>query len=408
MKRTLPLLAGLLTLGTLFLGMGQNTLQISEEARRIHEEALVIDGHNDLPWQLREIGDLSLTKTDLNKHQAKFHTDIPRLKKGGVGAQFWSAYVPVEFAALGTAVSATYEQIAVIHRMVEKYPGTFEMALTAADVRRIRSEGKIASMIGVEGGHSINNSLDTLRDFAAKGVRYMTLTHSANTSWADACTDKENNGGLSKFGEEVVAEMNKLGMFVDISHVSAKTMRHVLRVTKAPVMASHSSAYAVKQHVRNVPDDVLKLVAQNGGVVMVNFFPAFIGRDERRLTHYAGAERTAELMGLPGFIGMVHDHDLDMWNGFLDDNRFPRADVGTVVDHLEHIIQVAGVDHVGLGSDFDGVPYMPEGLEDVSKYPAITEELLRRGHSAGEIKKILGENLLRAFERMQAVAQTLQ
>jgi len=407
MKHSLRLLAGLVALSALFLGMGQNTLQISEEARRIHEEALVIDGHNDLPWQLREIDDLTLAKTDLAKHQAKFHTDIPRLKKGGVGAQFWSAYVPVELASAGTAVKTTYEQIAVIHRLVEKYPETFELALTAADIRRIRGEGKIASLIGVEGGHSINNSLDTLRDFAAKGVRYMTLTHSANTSWADACTDKEQNGGLSKFGEEVVREMNKLGMFVDISHISAKTMRHVLRVTKAPVIASHSSAYAVKKHVRNVPDDVLKLVAENGGVVMVNFFPAFIGRDERQITHYAGAERTAELMSLPGFIGMVHDHDQDMWNGFLDDNSFPRADVGTVVDHLEHIINVAGVDHAGLGSDFDGVPYMPEGLEDVSKYPAITEELLRRGYSATDIKKILGENLLRAFERMQAVAQTL-
>jgi len=398
------LILSIVALTALSLGMGRDSLRLSEEAIRIHEEALVIDGHNDLPWQLREIGDLTLAKTDLLKHQAKFHTDIPRLKKGGMAAQFWSAYVPVDYSA-AQAVKATYEQIEVIHTMVEKYPQHFEMALNAADIRRIRAQGKIASLIGVEGGHSIGNSIETLRDFAAKGVRYLTLTHSANTPWADACTDKEKHGGLTAFGEQVIRELNQLGMFVDISHVSAKTMRHALKITKAPVIASHSSAYAVKKHVRNIPDDVLKLVAENGGVVMVNFFPAFIGRDERKLEVAHG--RTAELMNLPGFIGMVHDHDQDMWNGFLDNGGFPRADVGTVVNHIEHIIEVAGIDHVGLGSDFDGVPYMPEGLEDVSKYPVITEELLRRGYSATDIKKVLGENLLRAFESVTAVAKTL-
>lgn len=389
---------GLVALFT--LGAGNNTLRLSDEAKRIHAEAFVIDGHNDLPWQLREAGDLSVSKTDLSQAQPQFHTDIPRLKKGGMGAQFWSAYVPVEMSST-EAVKATYEQIEVVHRIVDKYPDTFEMALNAADIRRIRANGKIASMIGVEGGHSIGNSLKVLRDFAAKGVRYLTLTHSANTPWADACTDKEKLGGLSKFGEEVIAELNRLGMFVDISHVSAKTMLHALRVTRAPVIASHSSAYGVKKHVRNVPDNVLKLVAENGGVVMVNFFPAFIGRDARPLK----MGRSAEFMSLPGFIGMVHDHDQEMWQGFVDNNAFPRADVGTVVDHIDHIVKVAGIDHVGLGSDFDGVPYMPEGLEDVSKYPHITEELLRRGYSETDIKKVLGENLLRAFERVTAVSQ---
>ncbi len=390
----------------LMMGMGRDGLHLSDEAKRIHAEALVIDGHNDLPWQLREINDLDLKKTDLNKPQPKFHTDIPRLRKGGVGAQFWSAYVPVELAITGTAVQTTYEQIDVVHRFVNKYPDTFEFARSAADVRRIRAAGKIASLIGVEGGHSIGNSLETLRDFAKRGVRYLTLTHSANTSWADACTDKEAHGGLTAFGEDVVRELNAQGMFVDISHVSAKTMAHALRITKAPVIASHSSAYGVKAHVRNVPDDVLKQVAVNGGVVMVNFFPAFIGRDERRIVR---RDRSAELMmNLPGFIGMVHDHDAEMWNGFLNTNSFPRADVGTVVDHIDHIVAVAGIDHVGLGSDFDGVPYMPEGLEDVSKYPVITEELLRRGYSEADIKKVLGENLLRAFDRVAAVANEIR
>ncbi len=389
------------------MGMGRDNLRLSAEAKRIHAEALVIDGHNDLPWQLREINDLALEQTNLNEPLPKFHTDIPRLKKGGVGAQFWSAYVPVEMAASGTAVKATYEQIEVVHRMVEKFPDTFEFARTAADIRRIKANGKIASLIGVEGGHSIGNSLETLRDFAKKGVRYLTLTHSANTPWADACTDKEKNGGLNAFGEKVIEELNRNAMFVDISHVSAKTMAHALRVTKAPVIASHSSAYAVKKHVRNVSDEILKAVAVNGGVVMVNFFPAFIGRDSRPLAARE-AGRSAELMSLPGFVGMVHDHDQEMWDEFVATDSFPRANVGTVVDHIEHIVKVAGIDHVGLGSDFDGVPYMPEGLEDVSKYPAITEELLNRGYSESDIKKILGENLLRAFEQVAAVAASLR
>ncbi len=253
-------------------------VKLTEEALRIHREALLIDGHNDLPWQFREKEDLSFRKIDLRQPQNALglHTDIPRLRQGGVGAQFWSAYVPAETGKKGTAVRMTLEQIDVIKRMVAAYPETFEMAYTADDIVRIHNKGKIASLIGVEGGHSIDNSLGVLRMLYALGVRYMTLTHSETLDWADSATDEAKHHGLTKFGEQVVREMNRLGMLVDISHVSTETMRHALRVTSAPLIASHSSAYAVAEHPRNVPDDVLLLVKKNGGVVMVNFYSGFI------------------------------------------------------------------------------------------------------------------------------------
>src|SRR5262245_9302248 len=253
-------------------------VKLTAEGLKVHREALLIDGHNDLPWEFRQKKDLSFKVIDLRKDQSKrgLHTDVPRLRKGGVGAQFWSAYVPARSGPKGPAVRETLEQIDVIHRMVKAYPDVFEMAATADDVVRIHKAGKIASMIGVEGGHSIDNSLALLRIYHALGVRYMTLTHSRTLDWADSATDEAKHKGLTKFGEQVVLEMNRLGMLVDISHVSADTMRHVLRVTKAPVIASHSSAYGVAEHPRNVPDDVLKLVKKNGGVVMVNFYSGFV------------------------------------------------------------------------------------------------------------------------------------
>lgn len=388
-------------MGLFTISMASAERNHSEFARSIHKKAILVDGHNDLPWQLREKNDLKIEKHDLNSYQKDFHTDIPRLKEGGVGAQFWSAYVPVEMIDEGIAVKATYEQIALIHRMVEKYPNTFEFARTAEDIRKIRAKGKIASLIGVEGGHSIDNSLDTLRDFYAKGARYMTLTHNRNLDWCDAATDKPKLKGLSPFGEEVVREMNRLGIFIDISHISADAMRHALKVTKAPVIASHSSAYALKNHVRNVPDDVLKRVALNGGVVMVNFYSNFIMRDDlRRAEHWVPTPRiTLDKHS-------VEEHGAE-FNLFEKERAYPRATVSTVVDHIEHIIRVAGVDYVGLGSDFDGVPLLPDGLKDVSKFPAITEELLRRGYSETDILKILGGNLLRAMSEMEKVARAL-
>lgn len=375
-------------------------VKLTEEGLRIHREGFVFDGHNDVPWRLRELDDLSFRHIDLRKPQKNMHTDIPRLRQGNVGAQFWSAYVPSSTARKGTAIRDTLTQIDVIHRMIELYPDTFEMASTADDVVRIQKQGKIASLIGVEGGHSIDNSLAALRLYYKLGVRYVTLTHSENTDWADSCTDKPKNNGLSKFGEQVVLEMNRLGMLVDISHVSADTMRHVLKVTKAPIIASHSSAYALANHVRNVPDDVLKLVKANNGVVMVNFFSGFITPE--------GARATREAMGVYRKLREKYENKADLeaaWNAYLKENPFVTGSVHHVVDHIEHIIKVAGVDHVGLGSDYDGINRAPKQLEDVACYPYVTQELLNRGYKKEEIHKVLGLNALRVLRDAEKVAK---
>ncbi len=374
-------------------------VRVTEEALRIHRGAIVIDGHNDLPWQFREKKDLSFDRIDLRKRQQGLHTDIPRLRAGGVGAQFWSAWVPTESAKDGTAVRLTLEQIDVIHRMGRAYPDTFEMAYSADDIERIHRSGKIASLIGIEGGHSIDSSLGVLRMVYALGARYMTLTHSENTPWADSATDKPEHHGLTPFGEQVVREMNRLGMLVDISHVSAETMRQAIRVSRAPVIASHSSAFALAAHPRNVPDDVLKMVARNGGVVMVNFFPGFIVPE--------AAAVMKDMFQVARDLRRRYPKDADFQLALKEWQRehpIPRGSVHNVVDHIEHIIKVAGINHVGLGSDFDGVPAVPHQLEDVSCYPKITQELLNRGHNRQEIEKILGGNLLRAFRRAEQVA----
>ena len=296
--------------------------------------------------------------------QPKLHTDIPRLRAGGVGGQFWSVYVPANMQG-PAAVRATFEQIDVVHRMVRKYPDTFELALTAADVERIFKAGRIGSLIGMEGGHSIDNSLATLRMFYAAGARYMTLTHSTNIRWADSGTDMPKVAGLSRFGEEVVREMNRLGMLVDLSHTSADAMRDAIRVSEAPVIFSHSDARALNDHGRNVPDDVLQLVRRNGGVVMVTFVPGFL-------------------------------------------TSTGKATLADVANHMDHVRKVAGADHVGIGSDFDGIETVPVGLEDVSKYPALTAELLRRGWPDDDVRKALGSNVLRVMRRAEEVAARLQ
>ena len=334
-------------------------------AHALHKQVPLIDGHNDYPWALRQANpERDLNKLDIRASQPKIHTDIPRLRAGGVGGQFWSVYVPVEMQG-PAAVRATLEQIDVVHRMVRKYPDTFELALTAADVERIFKSGRIASLIGMEGGHSIDNSLATLRMFHAVGARYMTLTHSANVRWADSGTDKPKLGGLSKFGEEVVREMNRLGMLVDLSHTSPDTMRDAIRVSEAPVIFSHSDARALNDHGRNVPDDVLKLLRGNGGVVMVTFVPGFLTR--------AG-----------------------------------KATLADVATHMDYVRRVAGPDHVGIGSDFDGIETVPAGLEDVSKYPALTAELLRRGWADEDVRKALGSNVLRVMRSTEEVAARLR
>jgi membrane dipeptidase len=379
-------------------------VKVTEEALRIHREAIVIDGHNDLPWQFREKEDLSFRKIDLRQSQKALglHTDIPRLRQGGVGAQFWSAYVPADTGKNGTSVRLTLEQIDVIRRMVAAYPDTFEMAYTADDIVRIHKKGKIASLIGVEGGHSIDNSLGVLRMLYALGVRYMTLTHSETLDWADSATDEPRHHGLTSFGEQVVREMNRLGMLVDISHVSAETMRHALRVTSAPVIASHSSAYALAEHPRNVPDDVLRLVKKNGGVVMVNFYPGFIVPEAARMTR--------NMFQIARELQKKYQDEREFREAMRQwrkEHPIPTGSVHTVVDHIEHIIKVAGVAHVGLGSDFDGINSVPNQLEDVSCYPYITQELLNRGYGQEDTVKILGGNLLRVLRRAEETAKQL-
>jgi membrane dipeptidase len=377
-------------------------VKLTEEAKRIHQEATVVDGHNDLPYRFREKKDRGMERFDIAKGVPEFHTDIPRLKIGNVGLQFWSAYVDAKRAKDLTAVRATLEQIDIIQRMIKKYPGTFEQAFTYDNVLRIRKAGKIASMIGVEGGHSIDNSLGVLRVYYGLGVRYMTLTHSETLDWADAATDKPKNNGLSPFGELVVLEMNRLGMLVDISHVSADTMRHVLRITRAPVIASHSSAFAIAEHPRNVPDDVLKLVAKNRGVVMVNFFSGFVVPE--------AAKQYSTLFDDVRKLHEQYPNENDFkaaFEAWRKEHPIPRGSIHNVVDHIEHIIKVAGIDHVGLGSDYDGIGTTPKQLEDVSCYPYITQELLNRGYKKEDIHKVLGGNALRVLKEAEEAAGRL-
>lgn len=379
-------------------------IELTDSAMRIHRACLLFDGHNDLPDKIRNRSDSAFQKLDLSQHQPELHTDIARLRQGGVGAQFWSAYVPAEKARTGGAARHALEQIDLIHRMVRRYPDDFEFAYSADDVERIHANGRIASLIGLEGGHAIENSLGVLRTFYILGVRYITLTHSDTHDWADSATDKPQHGGLSPFGQDVIREMNRLGILVDISHVSLETMKDVLRITEAPVIASHSSAYALAAHPRNIPDDVLRLVAENDGVVMVNFFSGFVTR--------AGAQTTLKMFDEFRRLRAKHPgpEDLDAALGELREKNksIERGSVHTIVDHIEHIARVAGIDHVGLGSDYDGVTVLPVQLENVSCYPFITQELLNRGHSEPDIHKILGQNVLRALRQAEQVARDLK
>ncbi|MBM3968618.1 MAG: membrane dipeptidase [Planctomycetes bacterium] len=375
---------------------------VSDQARRIHSSGFVFDGHNDLPWEVRQRAGGSFDKADLAAGVPRFHTDIPRLRVGNVGAQFWAAYVPAETSKENRAFTMTLEQIAIIHAMVKRYPDVFEFAKTADSVLRIQKSGKIASLIGVEGGHSIENSLDKLRRLRELGVGYMTLTHSDTLAWVDAATDEAKHGGLTEFGEEVVREMNRLGMMVDLSHVSSDTMRDALRVTKAPIIFSHSSARAVADHPRNVPDDILKLTAKNGGVVMVNFYSGFI--------HPESAKRRANMFAVTRELKKKFPDEQDYQAArkrWITENPIESGDVFDVADHIEHIVKVAGIDHVGLGSDFDGIDKVPKQLEDVSKYPVITQVLLDRGYSAAQIHQLMSGNVLRVMRRSEEVAREL-
>ena len=387
-------------------GQTQSNDALLEHARRLHKEVPLIDGHNDYPWELRTKAKRDFKNLDISKPQPSVMTDIPRLHAGGVGAQFWSVYVPVDAVELGgqSAVTATLEEIDTVHRLVRQYPETFGLALTADDIERIFKQGKIASLIGVEGGHSIDNSIAALRMFHRLGARYMTLTHAKNTDWADSATDDPKFGGLTAFGEEIVREMNRLGMLVDLSHVSPDTMEDAIRVSAAPVIFSHSSARALNDVPRNVPDKVLQLLPKNGGVVMVTFVPGFLSPKVAAWTKLQTAEQTRLKQLSPNDPAAV-TRGVDAWTKA---NPAPRALLSEAADHIDHIRQVAGIDHIGLGSDFDGITSVPEGLEDVSKYPALTAELLRRGYKDDDVKKILGLNLLRVMREAEKVSKRLQ
>ncbi len=385
------------------------TASAQQDARitRILREVPLIDGHNDLPWQYRERAKNRLAQIDIRQDQSKLdkplHTDIPRLRTGGLGAQFWSVYVPASLKG-ADAVQATFEQIDVVHRLDALYPDTFALALTADDIVRIHKSGKIASLIGVEGGHSINNSLGVLRQLYDSGARYMTLTHSDNNDWADAATADPKHDGLTEFGKAVVGEMNRLGMLVDLSHVAPATMHDALDVTAAPVIFSHSSARAVTGHQRNVPDDVLQRLKQNGGVVMVTFVPGFVS--EKLRTH--GSQRDAEEARLKSLHSGEPQSVKEAMTAWDVANPRPRATISDVADHIDHVVRIAGEDHVGIGGDLDGISTTPIGLESVADYPKLFAELIRRGYTDDRLRKLAGLNVLRAMRAAEATATRLQ
>jgi len=367
-------------------------------------ELKVVDGHNDLPWAIRQVGltprrgIYDFTTVDVAEPQPQLHTDLPRLHAGGVGAQFWSVFVPCSLTG-ATAVTATCEQIDAVYAMVERYADDLVLVTSADGLDAVLSgDGPIGSLLGAEGGHCIDNSLGVLRTFYRLGVRYLTLTHNENTDWADSATDEPRHGGLTAFGRAVVAEMNRLGMLVDLSHVAATTMQDALDVTAAPVIFSHSSARAVCEHPRNVPDDVLARLPDNGGVCMITFVPYFVNPDA-----YAWSLEVREAALAAG----IDPRDLTAFDAFHTEypTPSPRAGVDDVVAHLEHAREVAGIAHLGLGGDYDGVPATPLGLEDVSGYPRLLEALRSRHWSDDDLRKLTSGNLRRVLHDAEAVAR---
>ncbi len=376
-----------------------NRAQYLERAIKILESVPLIDGHNDVPWQYRNRANYKISELDFMNTlaiQRPMHTDIPRMRAGRVGGQFWSVYVPTNIPE-SESVQATIEQIDFVYRLIDAYPDHFELALTADDIERVFNSGKIASLIGMEGGQSIGNSLQVLRQMYELGARYMTITHARTLDWADAATDAPRHDGLNGFGEEVIREMNWLGMMVDLSHVSAPTMRDAIRVSTAPVIFSHSSAMGLNSHPRNVPDDVLDMLKTNNGIVMVTYIPAFI---EESL-HVHISNRNAERARLDYFYTGQPDKVSEKMRLWDEQNPAPVATLETVVDHIDYIRDRIGVDYIGIGGDYDGIPLLPEGLKDVSTYPDLFAELLYRGYSDEDLKKIAGLNALRVMREVE-------
>lgn len=367
--------------------------------------APVFDGHNDVAWALREKAGYSFEEMDLAQPQPELHTDIARMRTGGLGAQFFSVFVPGTLTE-GNAVVATLEQIDCVNRIIARYPDTFVAARTASEVRSAFTSGRVAALLGAEGGHSIAESLAVLRVLRQLGVAYMTLTHNQNLSWADAATAEPNVGGLTDFGRDVVREMNRIGMLVDLSHVAPSTMRDALATSLAPVIFSHSSCRAVTDHVRNAPDDVLESLAANEGVIMLTFVPAFISQ---RCTDHAAAERAERLrIGLGEY---AYDDDVTAdpamraeFHAWQKAHPAPHATVAEVADHVEHAREVAGADHIGLGGDYDGVPELPENMRDVTGYPVLLTELARRGWGQEDLAKLTSGNILRVLQAAEEAA----
>ncbi|HWP03783.1 MAG TPA: dipeptidase [Gemmatimonadaceae bacterium] len=402
-SRVLPALA---VLAVAFIATAKAQDPHLERARRVLRSVPLVDGHNDLPWYIRT--EFRAAPRDVDAYDLRGrtpgNTDIPRLREGMVGAQFWSVYIPGNVRDSGFA-RMQLEQIDIARRVIARYPDAFQPAYTVNDVRKAFAAGKIASLLGMEGGHAIENSLGALRAYYDLGVRYMTLTHNVTTDWADAAADSARHGGLTEFGKEVVREMNRLGMLVDLSHVSPAVMSAALDVSEAPVIFSHSSARALTDVPRNVPDSILRRLPANGGVVMVTFVPGFVSQ---KVADHAAQRRRIVAEARRGYPGdsTAAARMIALWDA---SNPAPRATLSDVADHIEHVRRVAGVDHVGIGSDFDGTGNeLPVGLEDVSRFPALLAELSRRGWTEADLEKLAGENVLRVMARAEEVARRLQ
>jgi membrane dipeptidase len=372
----------------------------TQRARDLLDSYPLVDGHNDLAWAMRLQAGYDFDRLDIAVRQPSLHTDIPKLRQGGVGGQFWSVYVP---AHLPDPLTATLEQIDAVHAMVDRYPDVFGLAMTAGELRAVAADGRVASLLGAEGGHSIDCSLGALRALFALGVRYLTLTHNDNIPWADSATDVPAVGGLTPFGEEVVHEMNRLGMLVDCSHVAPDTMRAALRVSESPILFSHSSARALCDHPRNVPDDVLESLAATGGVCMVTFVPKFV--DQACADWHSEADEAARGAGVDTRNLQASDAFDVTW---AEGHPRPVARLERVADHIEHVREAAGLEHVGIGGDYDGTTALPAGLEDVSCYPALVAELMDRGWSEPELAALLGGNVIRVLRAGEETARAIQ